>query len=135
MSIPTFKKTEHILTGYGEYFDINWFNYDEPQLPPRIDWDYQRELRIEDVFLWEVITEPWEYGVYAAWDPYGELYVIRKESDYEKMMWDPDHKRLFDFEVFYGQGAQKQVVKRMNELGIHVAYQKVWVPDDKLWLY
>ena len=135
MSVPTFKKTEHILTGYGEYFDPNWLDSDQVVLPPKIDWDYQRELRIEDVYLWELITEPWEYGVYAAWDPYAEFFILRKELEYEKGAWDTNHVRKFEFETFYGPGAQKNLTARMNQLGIPVKFNNVWVDQDKLHLF
>jgi hypothetical protein len=133
---PTFKKTEHILTGEGEFFDPNWMDSNKPIWPPYQEWDYQREMRIEDVYLWEQICEPWHIGVYAAYDPYAEFYVIRKEINYNFSGWKPpDEARTFEFEVFYGPGSQKQVYKRMQELGVNWQLTDVWVDDNKLWLY
>ena len=135
MAVPIFKKTEHILSGTGEHFDPNWLDSNEVILPPKFDWDYQREMRVEDVYLWEQITEPWEYGVYAAWDPYAEFFLLRRETDYEKLAWDPTHKRQFQFETFYGQGAQARLIQRMRQLGIPVHFNDVWIDPEKLWLY
>ena len=78
--MPTFKTTENIVTGTGEYFDENWMDSDTLVLPEREYWDYQRELKIEDINIWKVIAEPWGIGVYAAWDPYAEFYLIRYDK-------------------------------------------------------
>jgi hypothetical protein len=135
--MPTFKKSEHILTGFGEFFDPNWMDSDTIVLPPKIEWDYQREMRFEDVYIWEQLCEPFEYGVYAAWDPYAEFFVLRKELEYEKVAWDVNHVRKFEFETFYGQGAQQALMKRMAELNIirYVKLNQIWVDPEKMWLY
>jgi hypothetical protein len=135
--MPTFKKSEHILTGVGEFFDPNWMDSDTIVLPPKIEWDYQREMQFEDVYVWEQLCEHWEYGVYAAWDPYAEYFVLRKELEYEKVAWDVNHVRKFEFETFYGKGAQEALVKRMTELNIvrYIKLNKIWVEPEKMWLY
>ena len=136
--IATFLKTEHILTGEGEYFDPNWFDSDTIVLPPKVDWDYQREMQIEDVYIWEKICEPWEYGVYAAWDPNGEFYILRKETNFHR----PGRgfevvPRLFEFEYYYGAGAQQRLIQRMDQLGIlrYAKFHTTWVEPEKMWLY
>ena len=46
-------------------------------MPDPIPWDGSRPIRFEDVDLWEVITEmSGPIGVYAAYQPYEEYYVI-----------------------------------------------------------
>ena len=49
--MPVFKTTKNILTTpwEDELFTENWNNLDTPYLPPKTDWDYSRELKIEDV--------------------------------------------------------------------------------------
>jgi myo-inositol catabolism protein IolC len=78
------KTTEQILhlNKDGEYWDDNWMNYDSVrQWAPRpIPWKSDRPIRFEDVDLWEVISEESNMngliGVYAAYHPYAEYYVV-----------------------------------------------------------
>ena len=138
--MPIFKTTEHILAGNGEYFDQNWMDSDKLVLPKTEIWDYQRELRIEDVNVWEVIAEPWGVGVYAAWDPYAEFYLIRYDKDWDnpKVDWQQnvlDGKRNFDFETHYGTGAHVTIQKRLDELGIKYLLHSHWVEPENMWLY
>lgn len=79
--MPRWKATEQILHADkdGEYFDDNWMNFDRisQYAPPIIEWDGDRPMRVEDVDLWEVITEmSGPVGVYGAYMPFGELYVV-----------------------------------------------------------
>lgn len=135
--MPVFKRTEHILTGSGEHFDPNWMDSDTIVLPPKIEWDYQRELRIEDIYIWEQIIEPWQYGVYAAWDPYAEFYLLRTEVNHFRSRFKNDEPPIFEFETFYGQGAQARLAQRLKELNIfhYVKLNDTWVEPEKMWLY
>lgn len=82
--MPRWKTTENILylSKDGEYFDDNWMNYDLiwQYAPEPIPWDGERPIKFEDVDLWEVITEESNmdglYGVYAAYQPYEEYYIV-----------------------------------------------------------
>ena len=79
--MPRWKATEQILhlSKDGEYFDDNWMNYDRihQYAPPIIEWTGDRPMRVEDVDLWEVITEmSGPIGVYAAYMPYEEYYIV-----------------------------------------------------------
>jgi hypothetical protein len=122
--MPFFKTTVNIFIDAGEHFDPNWMDSDKLVLPPKTDWDYQREMKIEDVDIWEMLFEG-GYGVYAAWSPYAEFYLIKPPG------WIPS----LDIETFYGPGANKQVMKRMKELGIPFTPNKIWVDNEDMWLY
>jgi len=92
--MPMFRETTHIFSvdKIGlEYFETSWMNYDKVVYPPTSEWDYGRELTIQDVDLWEVIME-WSdscdtlssagggggfSGVYAAWRPHAELFMVK----------------------------------------------------------
>lgn len=79
--MPRWKATEQILdpSKDGEFFDENWMNYKRisQYAPPIVEWNSERPMRIEDVDLWEVIAEQsGPVGVYAAYMPFGELYVV-----------------------------------------------------------
>ncbi len=75
------KTTEQItnLSKDGEVFDENWANYDRifQYMPEATPWTANRPPRVDEVDIWEVITEmSGPVGVYAAWQPHAELYVV-----------------------------------------------------------
>lgn len=75
--MPRFKTTQNILLDNNEYFDENWMDVPFLQVPEYKNWDYSRELQIEDIDIWEVISEiSGPTGVYAAYVPYAEFYLI-----------------------------------------------------------
>lgn len=126
--MPRFKSTQNIFTDFLEVFDENWMNYSTLQLPPKIDWDYSRPLQIEDIDIWEVIYEQGGgVGVYAAWSPYAEFYMIR-------MGWYLESKG-YGSETYYGPGAVEKVIARCQELNIPLPINKIWVEPEDMWLY
>lgn len=93
----------------------------EPVLPYSKKWDYSRELDIDDIELWEVIYEEnGQIGVYAAWYPHAEFYMII-------------HKQ--DISLYYGKGSYKAVIEKIKELGLPIGLNKVWVDKEDMWLY
>jgi hypothetical protein len=129
--MPIFRTTEHILRGEGEFYDPNWMDSDKLILPPSQPWDYQREMFMEDVNIWEVIAEPWDVAIYAAWDPYAEFYLVRVESNPGQKF--PGEKRTYQFETYYGPAARFEIEKRMKELGLPVHLNEHWVePSDMI---
>ena len=122
--MPIFRTTHNILKApwEKEVFDENWMNYDTIQTPPYKKWDYKRELSIEDVNVWEVLYEGSGFkGVYAAWDPHAELYLVTTSC--------------CTMETFYGKGAQDKLKKFLKDHNIMYGQNKVWVDDDEMWLY
>ena len=131
--MPFFKTTDNILNEPGEYFNPNWMDSDKVIVPPKKDWDYKREMIIEDVDIWEVLCEHGGgIGAYAAWSPYAEFYIITSG-------WMPlkEGQKFNDriVETYYGPGIQTVVEKRMRELGMWVNKQDRWVEPEDLWLY
>jgi hypothetical protein len=128
--MPFFKSTHNILKNpwEDEVFDPNWMDSDKLKLPKRTKWDYKREMQVEDVQIWEVLFEGGgAQGVYAAWEPYAEFYMVR-------VGWHLEDQGLGD-ETYYGAGAQELVMKRMVELNYPLNVQKTWVENEDLWLY
>jgi len=127
--MPIFKTTKDIFKTpwEDELFDENWMDSDKLVLPPKLNWDYARELQIEDVDIWEVIYQQGGgVGVYASWSPYAEFYLITL----------PFFKyRENGFETYYGPGAQEAVQIRMRELNIPFSLNEVWVENEDMWLY
>lgn len=141
--MPIFKSTYNILTKYDEdeVYDRNWLDSDTMHLPPKREWDYGREMQVEDVDIWEVLYEAsGGVGVYASWSPYAEFYLLTKGIDtrnspryYEQNGSTPYWDRVF--ETFYGPGAQTRVLARANELGISITTYQTWVNDSEVWKY
>ena len=126
-----FKSTYNILVrpDMDEVFNENDMNNPNSLgVPPKKDWDYARELQIEDVDIWEVLYERGGgHGVYASWSPYAEFYMIRTGfvSDIIGV----------GIETYYGPTAEKQVYKRATELGMHLVLNEIWVEPENMWLY
>jgi len=121
--MPFFKTTYNILTkpDEDEAFDPKWFESDKLVLPPKKEWDYKRDLQIDDVSLWEVIFDlGGGTGLYAAWDPYAEFFMLTFRGS---------------IETFYGKGAQQRLKARLKELNLNYTEHNYWVDDDKMWLY
>lgn len=141
--MPIFKSTYNILTKYDEdeVYDKNWLDRDSIYLPPKTDWDYGREMQVEDVDIWEVLYEASDgIGIYAAWSPYAEFYLITKGVNYsngprfyERNGNTPYWDRFI--ETFYGPGAQTKTLKRAKELNIPVPTFNTWVDDSEVWKY
>ena len=126
--MPFFKTTANIFVDNKEYFDENWMNYDKVQTPPKYDWDYSRELQIEDIDIWEVIYEQGGgVGVYAAWAPYAEFYLIR--TGY----WNVKDGK--DIELYYGPEARKKVYSWMVSHGLKPVINEIWIEPEDMWLY
>lgn len=128
--MPFFKTTKDILTTpwEDELWDDNWMDSDKLKLPPTYQWNYSRELQIEDIEIWEVLYQATGgVGVYAAWLPYAEYYMITTGWEMAKIG--------MGIETYYGKGAQQKVAQKMQEMGIPFATYKVWVNNEDMWLY
>ena len=140
--MPLLKSTYNILTKYDEdeLKNTKWSHrtpeMDDKLIPPT--WDYNREMKIEDVELWEIIQEnSGGFGIYGAWLPHAEFYMITTGIDYTQgPRWEneiPYWTRKV--ETYYGAGAQQKVVRRAMQLGMSVWIKKVWVDPEYMWLY
>lgn len=104
--MPRFKSTQNILKDNNEIYDANWFDKPFLELPPSPKWDNKRQLQIEDIDIWEVISEQGGgVGLYAAWMPYAEFYMIVNKGKIDS--------------TYYGKGSDKYAAKRADELGIN----------------
>lgn len=138
--MPFFKSTYNILkkVDEDEVFESKWMESNTLQLPPKIKWDYSRELKIEDIDIWEVLYEASEgIGLYAAWLPYAEFYLITTAFNLSNGPRIINNTAYWDkhFETYYGQGSQEQVIKRCQQLGIPFSLNKMWVENEDMWLY
>jgi len=112
------------------YVDNKW---DNPTLAGQLpwsggEWDYKRTLTVDDIDVWEVLYESGgHFGIYAAWSPHAEFYMIRLGYIIEQSG--------YGIETYYGAESGKLVYKRAKELGIDLPVFRDWVEPDKAWLY
>jgi hypothetical protein len=126
MSIFKTNRDIFVAPWEDELFDSNWMDSDKIIFPPKIDWDYSRELQIEDVDIWEQIYyASGNFALYASWSPYAEFYLITLPP------WHKGEK----IETFYGPKAGKKAYKRAIELGMPIFLNKIWVEPEDMWLY
>jgi len=126
-----YKSTFNILTrpDEDEVFETKWMDYPWISDPPTKDWDYKREMKIEDVDVWEVLAEhSGGIGVYAAWAPYAEFYMVTTGFKPRTIM---DRK----IETYYGPGSQDKVFKRAKELGLDLKVHSTWVENESVWQF
>jgi hypothetical protein len=111
-----FLTTKDLMNGSTEeLFDPNWMNSDTPIYPPYVEWDNSRPLSIEDIDIWEVINDGgFANGVYAAWLPYAEFYLVIINGKWS---------------TFYGPGSQKAMKEYLKPYRFQLNENKVWVDD------
>jgi hypothetical protein len=129
--MPFFKTTHNIFNTpwEDELWDDNWFDSSKVILPPNRPWNHKKELKFEDVQVWEQIYfESGGTGLYAAWDPYAEMYLITKNIHAK------DSKNQYT-EIFYGKNAGNRAYKKATELGMPIYLNKIWVEDEDMWVY
>jgi hypothetical protein len=110
-----FRTTEQIFKG-GIYFDQNWLEQHPLTRfePTPIAWFGKKDMTIEDVDFWEVIQESGGgNGIYAAYQPYGEAYLIRHNDIY--------------VEFFSGTNANLQAELFCKKNNITYPYQKSYI--------
>jgi hypothetical protein len=139
--MPIFKTTFNILKKQdeNELFDQNWMDRNTAYIPTTSEWDYNREMTVEDVDIWEVLAENGGgLGVYASHRPHAEFYMITAGLDYRNPPRRYNGRAYWDrlVETYYGPGSQKAVYERAKQLGIFLPiYEGIWVDDDDMWLY
>lgn len=117
--MPLYRETRQIFKSehHGEVFENNWMDSPVVVYPETQEWDYKRELRPEEVEIWEVIKE-WSdsagegmnggfSGVYAAWRPHAELYMVKLP------------KARGGVCSFYGPTAEQECRKYLDAKGVH----------------
>lgn len=133
--MPIFKTTLNILkiVDQCELYDKNWLDSDKIYLPPTRTWDYNREMTIEDVDIWEVLYEAsGGIGVYAAWSPHADFYMITTGLK-PRNLGEIYHDKII--ETYYGANSQKKVYQRTKELKIPLPLYQEWIEETDMWLH
>lgn len=89
-------------------------------LPPFIIWKENRSIELDDVILWEQIYyEPGVIGVYAAWNPKEELYLVTYNF---LLTADTGYK------LFYGNAGVDKLLEELKVLEIEIPVRKIKIP-------
>jgi hypothetical protein len=114
-----FKSTYQILNNPWKV-DVSTIDPFPVVQPPARPWKLNRPIEIADVILWEQIYyEPGIIGVYAAWDPKEELYLVT----YNFFLGEK-----FGYKLFYGNNSVNEVVDELKHLGISLPVKTIKVP-------
>jgi hypothetical protein len=113
--MPIFKKTTEILS---KPWNDNFLNQVH-ELPRKEEWLKSSPATFDDIDTWEQIYyQPGNVGIYAAWSPYVELFII---------VHDLFLSQSVGVEVFSGDNASENTKYRANRLGIVIPTNTVWV--------
>lgn len=113
--MPIFKTTNDILS---KPWNDNLLNQIQ-ELPLKEEWIKPNLPIFEDIVTWEQIYyQPGNVGIYAAWSPYVELFIITHD-------WFLNQSA--GIEVFSGGDASENTKRRAQQLGITIPTNTVWV--------
>ena len=80
--------------------------------PPSSPWKIDRPIDLDDIELWEQIHyEPGVIGIYAAWNPKDELYLIT----YNCFLGERS-----GYKLFRGNDAVDNILEELKMLGISI---------------
>ncbi|CAB5214400.1 hypothetical protein UFOVP190_95 [uncultured Caudovirales phage] len=124
-----FRTNQDIFKTSGEeVFESKNMTGNRVVTPKYSKWDYARELHPDNIEIWEVIYEDnWGLGVYAAWEPYAEFYMIKHIPDAAN--------GVSVYDTYYGPGAQSGIMQFMVEHKIPFSMNDVWVEPEDMWLH
>lgn len=112
-----FKSTYHIFNNPWKS-DVPDIDPNPVCLPPSASWKNCRPIKLDDVELWEQIYYvPGSVGVYAAWNPYADFYIIT----YNLVADDVVTK----FKIFQGFSASNDVLNELKQVGISLPFNTI----------
>jgi hypothetical protein len=107
--MPIFKTTSEILHNCYAIADC-------AELPLKEEWLSKNTPTFDDITIWEhIYSQPGNIGVYAAWSPFVEVYVIT----YDLFINAP-----YGVEIF---NSSEEIVERLAEFNIKLPTSIIWV--------
>lgn len=89
--------------------------------PPHTRWENTTQIGINDIKLWEQIYyEPGVIGVYAAWDPHEEFYLVT----YNFVLTENS-----GYKTFTGDNCVDTVIAELRTLGVELPVRIINVPQ------
>ena len=95
--MPRFKSKYNVFENNEELFSEAIAKENGFYLPETWDWDNSSQISVDDVIIWECLFEKTgPSGIYAAWAPYEEFYIVTEERVVVKEFFGPSAKELLD---------------------------------------
>lgn len=111
--MPTFRNTLDILTNPWSD-DFSQQNISSRIVPTTTKWPNDSPISISEIILWEQLYyEPGNIGIYVAYNPYADFYLITYNLFFDTEV---------GFEDFFGSDAAQRCYDRASELGISLSY-------------
>ena len=96
--------------------------YTWQDLPKQVQWNKEKSPSIEDIETWEEIYyQCGSLGIYAAWSPYTEFYILVHCLFSDKKQ---------GIEIYKGPNAGQQLKERASYFGLTLPINKIWVDHD-----
>jgi hypothetical protein len=95
--MPRFKTKYNVFENNDELYSEAIAKENGIYIPETWDWNEPSHIAIDDVVIWECLFEQSGLsGIYAAWAPYEELYIVTKHRVVVKEFFGPSAKELVD---------------------------------------
>jgi hypothetical protein len=114
-----FITTEKILKSVWKNQSIEIKN--SIDFPKKLHWTCLESVKFKDVECWEeIFYNQCDIGIYAAWSPFAEFYII-----VNFLFLESEH----GIEYFQGNSALEEVLNRAQELGIDLTVTNYWIDN------
>jgi hypothetical protein len=95
--MPRFKTKYNVFENNDELFSEEVAKENGIYLPDTWDWNEPSQIAVDDVVIWECLFEQSGLsGIYAAWAPYEEFYIVTEHRVVVKEFFGPSAKELVD---------------------------------------
>ena len=95
--MPRFKTKYNVFENNEELYSEAIANENGIYIPETWDWDGPSQLSVDDVIIWECLFEKTgPSGIYAAWAPYEEFYIVTDRRSVVKEFFGPSAKELLN---------------------------------------
>ena len=122
-----FKSTNEILNNPWENISVEFKNITGKEPRTNHEWNYQTDVTVTDIKIWEQLYfQPGNIGVYAAYSPYIEFYMI---------VYNLFLNTSAGTQTFYGAGAENKMLEQLDKFKITLTKNTVWVEPKDVWLY
>jgi hypothetical protein len=95
--MPRFKTKYNVFENNDELYSEAIAKENGIYIPETWDWENNSQIAVEDVIIWECLFEQSGLsGIYAAWAPYEEFYIVTDRRVVVKEFFGASAKELVD---------------------------------------
>jgi hypothetical protein len=116
--MPRFKTKYNVFENNEELYSEAIANENGIYIPETWDWDGASQVSVDDVIIWECLFEKTgPSGIYAAWAPYEEFYIVTDRRSVVKEFFGPSAKELLN-EYCVAEGIPTPVRYNKNKVKV-----------------